>query len=321
MPMGMGRTPLIGSALTQPVLPSQGAQANPEQVGLWGKFQNRLQQDPNLRMALLTTGLNLLRTPQPGQTGFDVFSDAALTGVNTLDQLRQRQRSQTIEEDERARTADIEAREISDREARTGAINRRTTASANQFMERMRLAREQFSEEKRQFDERLKAGDFSAAGTTSTGQERLLDASVNALVTAMPEIYPDTPEGRAKARLRATGLTGVTDPEGQARIMASLYSDIAANQPFLDEEERLSEDEIVNRVTEIYKTFSGAGAEPAEAAPAADPLEGREVTNPTTQETGRIVKVGEDQYVMEFSAGQTRPLTREQMEQVLRGQQ
>lgn len=304
--------PGLGQSLTQPQLPAQGvAPTDPSQVGLWQRFQQRLKDDPNLRMALLTTGLNLLKTPQRGESGFDVFSNAALTGVGTLDQLRRRKI-----EDQKAQTEEARrAKELQLAERRTAATEERVTQSAKQFDENLRLSREQFKESKRQFDEKLKSveGRYSAL----TGAERMANAGVEALVTALPNVYPDTPEGRAKARLRVQGLDNINDPLAQARIMAGLYGDLQDNNVFLDEDKQLDNAELRRQTAELFQFISSDLSKLAgETEENADPLEGTRIKH-FVYGGGTVQAVGDGKYVIRYDSGsKSSKLTAEQIMQV-----
>lgn len=48
--------------------------------------------DPNVRSAIVQTGIGLMRSPQYGQSGWDVGANALQAGVGTLEQLRERDR-------------------------------------------------------------------------------------------------------------------------------------------------------------------------------------------------------------------------------------
>lgn len=300
----------VGQALTQPQVPAAGiAPTDPKQLNLWQRFQERLKQDPNLQMALLTTGLNLLRTPQPGQSGFDVFADAATTGVGTLDQLRQRDKSaaRQVTQDqlaERRVGAAEQGVAISGQNAETN--RQRVLQSNEQFKTQMELARDKLAEDKRQFNERDKAG----VNSPITGGERLVNAGIEALVTANPDVYPDNAEGRAKARLRMQGMEGTQDPLGQARIIAGLVGDMQENNVFMPKNQQLSNEEILQRALETFSIITGDLSQPAEAG---DPLEGASIAHPVNG-AGKVVKVGEDKYVVEFAGGSTGELTKTQIE-------
>ena len=139
--------PGVGGALTQPQVPV--GQAQPEKIGLWQRFRDKLASDPNLRMALMTTGNQMLKTPQPGQSGFDIFSDAAQAGIGTLDTLRQRDRRQGLEDKDRAFRQDATTQQLGMQEQQVA-----------QGGERLDIARGQLAEGVRQFQAKLQAGNF-----------------------------------------------------------------------------------------------------------------------------------------------------------------
>ncbi len=302
----------IGQALMGPTVPMQGTPVPTEQVSRWQAFRNKLQNDPNLRMALMTAGLNMMRTPQRGETGFDTFSQGALTGLNTLDQLRQRDQRQLLEaedRDEERRSTRVREGQADERidvaRSQVAATEARTVQSAEQFSQNLEIAKQRLELDKQ------KAADARARGgsTPITGQERTTNKLVDALVVASPDVYPDTPEGRAKALLRVSGMTGDNnDPLGQARIIAGLYSDIAGTNVFL--ETPLTEQEMENRAVALFRLFSGdfGGEGEADPAPQADvihPLHG----------TGKVTDNGDGTFTVVFPSG-SKTLTKAQLDQV-----
>ena len=310
----------LGASIVQPPIPARGAPADPNQVGLWKRFQDRLTADPNLRMALLTTGLNMLRTPQPGQNGFDVFANAASTGLNTLDQLRQRDVLLGQQERQEARAdRGLDIRE-EDSQARDLDRDEDRAQRASQFDQRMSQLAAQLTENQRQFDTRNAAGDFSPAGSQTTGQERLIEANIRALQTAMPETYPATDEGAAKARLLVTGIGSAADPEASARMKIQLFSALQEQNTFADNP--LGQDQLIQTTEEIFNKFLGGPAAPASGPADAptDPFDGASISRPTDGAVGRVVKVGEDQYVMEFAEGQTGVVSGAQIRSLLEAQ-
>jgi hypothetical protein len=60
-------------------------------------------QDPNVRSAVMQTGLGLMQSPSFGQSGFDVAANALNRGVTTLQGLRERDRLLAEEKAERDR--------------------------------------------------------------------------------------------------------------------------------------------------------------------------------------------------------------------------
>lgn len=149
LPLMPAPAPTIGGALTpapavQPMPPiaampagqpppaAMGPPQNPaveQNKGLWRGFFDRLKTDPNFRTAVMQTGAGLMRTPQMGQSGFDVAGQALMNGATTLDILRQRDRMQTIEEQERTRKAGLEERGVTAEERQVGAQERTAAAT------------------------------------------------------------------------------------------------------------------------------------------------------------------------------------------------
>ena len=59
----------------------------------WSKgLLDSIRNDPNLKQALFQTGPGFIRTPQPGQSGWDVASEALMGGAGTLHALREKER-------------------------------------------------------------------------------------------------------------------------------------------------------------------------------------------------------------------------------------
>ncbi len=321
----------VGQALAGPVVPTRGAApVDQNQVNLWQRFQQKLTEDPNLRMALLNTGLNLLRSPSPGQSGFDVFADAASTGVSTLDQLRQRDQQQELlqrrEQREETRVEQGQQRIDNDQAFRTETSAR----NESQFEQRMTQAQNELAERKRQFDTRNAAGDFAPAEGATTGAERQRDLVVNALMTAQPEVYPNTDEGKAKAVLAAEGFSGLDNPQGQMRMAISLYQDLMeANQNarlFDESVQALDPEEAQRQAFTMVDSFRQAFVGGEEETPQAAPVD----TNPATQFEGQIIRgsFGEgvlkavgNGYVVEYPDGNVSSnLTVEQVQQILSSQ-
>ena len=192
-PMGLGMKGAgggIGRALTGPQIPVQSAPVDPSQISKWQAFRQKLASDPNLRMALLTAGVNMMRTPEMGQTGFDVFADAAGTGIGTLDQLRQRDKSERNEASDRQFTRESTGRQLDqgDRRIEQGdeqneiarkGVNQRSASDSMGYAIRLR---ELAAERERRAD-----------GTSAelTGQERVLNRFIRALRKSDPEKFPD----------------------------------------------------------------------------------------------------------------------------------
>lgn len=89
-------------------LPAAGVAAGPKtqqefesnKAGWRGIFQKL--KDPNVRAALLQTGLGLMKSPGYGQSGWDVASNALAHGAGTLQALREAERAKKIQDENRA---------------------------------------------------------------------------------------------------------------------------------------------------------------------------------------------------------------------------
>jgi len=66
----------------------------------WKRILQNLH-DPNVQAAMMNTGINLMRSPGYGQSGWDVASNALSSGVDTLRTLREQQRQQQLQQQDR----------------------------------------------------------------------------------------------------------------------------------------------------------------------------------------------------------------------------
>jgi hypothetical protein len=62
-----------------------------ENKSLWKSMFDKVRNDPNIQQALMATGLGMMRSPQVGQSGWDVGANAVAGGMSTLQQNRQLQ--------------------------------------------------------------------------------------------------------------------------------------------------------------------------------------------------------------------------------------
>ena len=308
MPVNTAVGPL-GASLVQPPTPAANVPAAAD-PNLWQRFLAKMQADPNFSQALLTTGLTLLGDPQPGESGFGTFSRAALSGVQTLDALRARERQEGRRDEQldiqrTAADASTTRAEASVRQADTSAA--RADEAVRQFDERMNLARDQLTES-------VRATNLRAAGT-ATGAERMMNSAVEALVMARPDVYPDTDEGRAKARLRASGLDSqVDDPLGQARVMTQIFGDLVDANTFLDEP--LSSTELQRQTEELFNFFSTLQAEAPPQAGTTSELHGMAV--PGMQGVTIVQLPGEDRFALnDGNTNSTRTFTEAEIRQRL----
>lgn len=286
------RPSIMGPDLTQPQAPIAAAPADPSQIGLWQKFKERVQNDPNLRMALLTAGSNMLRTPEFGQSGFDVFANAAGTGIQTLDQLRQRdfrqgERQGDREFEQGATTRRLEQgdRQLGQGEeridiARTGVEQRGEALQINraQLAENVRQFEKTLGENARMFDERLAAGGFTygGGGADSTGPERMASIAKEAFLGS--GLYPRTEQGESLATLRAQGLIGKDLATSQDRMdfAADMAKDLILFNKGMSTVDAVAQAmELANALAEQSNLSSPATIQPH------DPLVGQTVTHPT----------------------------------------
>jgi hypothetical protein len=258
-----------------------------------------MRDDPNFRMALMTTGLNLLRTPERGQSSFDVFADATTTGVGTLDQLRTRDRAEGREDQKiglaERRTATTEERTDI---ARTGVEQRGAAFEASNEMAKARL-----EEAQRQFDERMKAGDFgpqAGAGAGSTGPERMASLAQAEFIAS--GMYPDTEQGRSLAGLRAKGLIGKGLITAQDRMdfATDVAKDIAVFNPDMPVAE------VLDRAQELADGLANR-LNASDPSTIPDDLEGRSFVHPNFG-AATVIKVADDLYKIEYQGeGDTPP--------------
>lgn len=274
----------IGQQLTQPQAPV--GQADPSQISRWQQFRQKLANDPNLRMALLQTGANLMRSPKLGESGFDVFADAATTGMGTLDQLRQRDKTEGLDERDRTFRENSTTRQIEQGDERIGLAETGVEQRAEglqlqrgQLAESVRQFEARLDENGRQFDERLAGGGFygMGGGAGSTGPERMAGIAEKAFIES--GIYPDTPQGNALAALRARGLIGKDLTTAQDRM--EFAADLAADLILFDK--TLTEEQAVEKASSLAEALSqrANASDPANSPPINDVNIGRPVSHPT----------------------------------------
>lgn len=90
------------SLVFNPPQATMGPQQDSQVGGL--NFLGRIKQawqDPNMRQAVMSAGLNLMRTPQLGQNGWDTAANALQAGMGTLEGLRERDRKRNQENEDR----------------------------------------------------------------------------------------------------------------------------------------------------------------------------------------------------------------------------
>lgn len=113
--------------------PNQQLTPQDQQAQSPGIFASLMQkwQDPNVRQAIMQTGLNLMRSPGYGQSQWDVGANALGAGVSTLEQLRERDRQRGLLAEDRATKEQQRGIENTraDRQVATGEKNAATNAT------------------------------------------------------------------------------------------------------------------------------------------------------------------------------------------------
>ena len=253
--------PGVGAALTQPVapVPGTGQQSDPS---LWKRFLTSLQQNPALQQSLMTTGLSLMGSPQPGESGFGTFSRSALQGVQNytaLNQLSERNRRE--QEGLDLQRQNVES--LTDTRSRT----------AGTAEERTEIARGSLTQRDEQFEARLKAisenldkqlaSDLEIAGIRatsaggaagSTGAERQAALAKEAYLAS--GLYPRTEQGMAMAELRAQRHIGknLVNPQDQYDFAVETASQILLFNPNMPESEAV--DKAFRLTTELAKRLN-----------------------------------------------------------------
>jgi hypothetical protein len=74
-----------------------------ENKSLWKSFIDKVQGDPNLRMALMSMGAGMLRSPGFGQNAGDVIGSSVAQGISTFAQGRQQDKQNAMAEQEQQR--------------------------------------------------------------------------------------------------------------------------------------------------------------------------------------------------------------------------
>jgi len=131
-------------------------------VNKWKGFLSTLKTDPNMRMALIQTGIGMMRSPRMGENGWDVAGEALGRGVMTLDQLRQRDKEGREKEEKERFQREQEA-------ARTGAYVEGTQAQVGESKARVKTAQEKAQRE---------ADEFEYEKTQRERAEKLVDEQI-----------------------------------------------------------------------------------------------------------------------------------------------
>jgi hypothetical protein len=131
-----------------PATATPSTQGAPPSVGgglkeAWKGYIQRLQNDPNLRMAIMQTGIGLMQSKQMGQNNWDIAGNALNRGVSTLELMRERDRKKAEEEKVSAR----EDKKLALDEQRTGAQVEASRASTRASNIQSTVAEEQLTPE------------------------------------------------------------------------------------------------------------------------------------------------------------------------------
>lgn len=134
--------------------PAGGIQVQSPQVieqnkGLWRGFFQKIQEDPNFRQAVLMTGVQMLRSPKMGETGWDVASNALQGGMVTLEGLRQRdyERVQAGKEQElKSRQVRVQERGADTQASTAETYRKATEAQTKQAQDAYELKKKELDE-------------------------------------------------------------------------------------------------------------------------------------------------------------------------------
>ncbi len=292
---GLGAAPNVGQALTMPQIPT--GQADPSKIGLWQKFREKMANDPNFRMAIMTAGANMLKTPEFGQSGFDTFANAAMAGMGTLDTLRQRTKAETAEAQDRENTAEFRREQLGQGDERIalarGAENQRRVEAQQSYALRLR---------------ELEADRNSrGAAQNLTGAERQTNQMIDALVGQYPDRFPNTEDGRQKALIYLRDLDAakanpttllrlVEERAARYELMGVQNADGSIKNVSSVEARELAKKEILGDLEGI------SGGNTVRGTASTDSLEGTVIKH-VTQGSGTVEKVGEDRYRVRFKGG------------------
>lgn len=199
----------------------------------WQKILDNLH-DPNVQQALVQTGLGLMKTPQAGQNNYDVIANGIQAGVGTLQALRERDRQQKLQDEEKARLLAQQGFENTLKTNQDKRQNTTTQAYVDQVAAQTANAKDAktFKERELALEERYKTGmlnvaernassNFIKAEKTGSGggaasvEREKLDALTNQYKA---EGLDDT-AARAKAVLTLKAGSGGKTPQEQARLI------------------------------------------------------------------------------------------------------
>jgi len=225
------------STLQAPPIGNIPAPAQPnleENKNLWRKFLAQTQ-DPNFRQALLATGTGLMRSTQPGQSGWDVAANALQGGVQRLTGLREAERARNQATVERDRQAGVQKQQlqlqgqqvdISQRNATTQKKNiEQQGAASQQAAQHAQDALDEAIRHNKSAEEidrlRAKADQTRAnayAGTGPGGKQLPADIQkINALAAQFEAEGADPVAARARAVMLLETQARTKSPGDQAR--------------------------------------------------------------------------------------------------------
>ena len=153
-------------------MPQQGQQLMPQAAAppptagpvggrlaqMWEAFKT----DPNVRQAVLAASTQMMQSPPPGQNSFGVIGQGVQHGMNTLDALRQRDRSQNIDEERYAEQTGLKERQVGAQEEgvklQGRALNTRVDENKKnrRFQSLLTMGSQEFQAEQADLDRRLR---------------------------------------------------------------------------------------------------------------------------------------------------------------------
>lgn len=199
----------------------------------------KIQNDPNVRKAMLTAGLSILGQPQG-----DFLADlgrAGTVGLGTLEALRNQQRQQAM------------TQRAENREERKVALEERKVSNAerdSRFNKEMQKEAFEFEKKWRTRDLDIKERDTANAGRLSA-QERIGMVFAQKLVRENPGKYKSLQEAMPEALEMAAGLGN------RQQFVQRYILQLKENQQYLPEEDKMSNDEIVREAENLASETFG----------------------------------------------------------------
>lgn len=297
---GAEQDPMQGYAPQPPKTPEELQQ----NIGLWAKFKQQMQ-DPNFKTAMLTTGINMLRSPGYGQSGFDVAANALGTGVQTLQGLRTAQQTrkdkldqQTIENERAGKTTDAY---VSSTATNSEVAKRNATVNEGELTENKRRNVEDEAIRRAQIAANLEGDKIRAGATRYAASAGVRDPSQQPAdiqkINIMARLYKSRGIADAEADAMAVNFVQTAGKSGSvgdlaAKIYADTvkaYNDNPTNwrtplTPEMQTKMKQSALEDAQLFFQGNQAASGTGAPPAAARPGAAPAvptpPGSGLTNP-----------------------------------------